>query len=587
MACWVGLGVILVVALWLRVYLAGTPGYPADLQWFYMWASAAHRGNVGSPYLLEGNAASNYPPGYVLVLSRVPWLYELFTGQPFWQPPDKSTGQVDEVERAFAMLNARRDLVKVQDLVVHYSRDDTDRYRAIMEQGLVRLNKYGLITRDEFGQMQAARLADPDRYAELLEPVAARIETALTTRLPYVVPDRMRQLAVWIKLPALLLDLAGAAVLFVLLRRRLADYGALIVAAVYVFLPAVLYDSASWGQVDAVHSLMMLLCLASLLAGWWFLVGLVFAAALLTKFQSIVILPVLAAGLIRRWRDELSGPSGQAGDKRPAGTDRRGSRSARSPTGAERVFRSVAMLLAGGAVAAGLILAPFVLTGTADEALATYQKATEKYHWVSVCAFNPWWLLNPKPEVPRWYYVFIPEDQVPFVGSITPKHIGLLALGGFSLWVMWLVYRRGCRYEPIAAAAVTMAMGFFILPTQIHERYGFPAMILAAYLIGAGWRHLPVLLALSVAQFYNFAAVQPMEDPRYAWLMPVANALQGHGGATYLMVLIHVGCLVYFTVLLYRMPVRLVVSRDAVRKGSKARRGPSRRSRQKGPRGSR
>ncbi len=538
-APWVALVVLLAIGLWVRVYLAATPGYTPDLKWFYAWADAAHREDVGAPYRLPGRLASNYPPGYLLVLSRVPWLYETVTGETFRPPPDPNTRQMDEVDLALSRLGSRRQLAKTRDLVEHYKRHDPSRYQAILEARLnPELVALGLVPPRIYQALAEAATKNPEQYHKMRARLAPLIRARIERDLPYDPPDRLRRLAVWIKLPALLFDLAGAAVLFVLLRRRIGPLGGLAVGGVYLFLPAVLYDSACWGQVDAVHSLLMLLCLAALVAGHAFLVGLIFTVALLTKFQSIVILPVVAAGLLRRWRDEfVTLPDAQ---------------------GPNHVVRSFALVLAGTLLAAGLILLPFIVTGTADEALATYGKAAGQYHWVSVCAFNPWWFFNSKPGLPQWYYRFIDRDDQPFLGPITARHVGLLLLASFSLWVMWLVYRRGCTYETIAAAGAAMAMGFFVLPTEIHERYGFPAMILTAYLVGAGWRHLPVLLILSVAQFYNFAAVQPIEDPQFQWLMPVANVLEHRGGMTGLLVLIHVACLVYFVTVLYRLPVRLV-----------------------------
>ncbi len=539
---WVVLGLILAVGLWVRCHLAAMMGYVPDLKWFYYWADAAHRGNVGSPYDLPGRMACDYPPGYILLLSRIPWFYEQFTGRSFREIPEGKTNAIDEVDRAFALLMAQDGLLKARGLLRHYEKSDPALFKATVEGHrtplLGRLIGLGLFSQDELRQIGTP---DPQKYEQVRPQVVARVQTVLEGRVRDEVPARMRRLAVWIKLPALLFDLAGAAVLFALLRHRRGAAGALVVAAIYTFLPAVIYDSACWGQVDAVHSLLMLLCLACLVAWQPFWMGLVFTAAMLTKFQSIVILPVLLAGTVRRWREAWAGQGGESDRRKAKGS------------GANQVLRSAAWIVVGGLVAAAVILMPFAVTGSAGKVLDTYGQAVTRFHWVSVCAFNPWWMLNPKPDLTRWYYQFIPQDQVPVLGPVTPKHIGLLALAVFSLGVMWLIYRRGCSYEPVAAAGAAMVMGFFVLPTEIHERYAFPVMILAAWLVGAGWRHLPVLLLLSMAQFYNFTCVQPVEDPRFQWLMPFANVLVGHGKATWALVLIHVACLVYFVVVLWRI----------------------------------
>ncbi len=554
--------VALVGGLMLRIYMAGTPGYVPDLLWFFNWADAAHRVDLGAPYRLEGRLACNYPPGYILVLSRVPWLYEVFTGQKFRQPGSEK-GQPDPAEAAMQRLSSRRQIVKTLELIDGYLRSKgTPAYRDMMEKSLLGMR---LITPEDQRRMRESLAGHPEVYDQIVRQAGDRLRAGLARAMPYDVPDRLRQLAVWIKLPALLFDLAGAAALFVLLRRVRGAWPALALSVIYLFLPGVIYNSACWGQVDAVHSLLMLLCLACLVTWRPFWVGVLFGAAMLTKFQSIVLAPVLLAVVLRKCHEMWVAGSEHEGDLPP-----------------KRIVLALSKLVGGLVVSAVVILIPFAARDAAGKALDTYVKAPGQYHWVSVCAFNPWWLMNSRPDLPRWYYVFTPEDQVPFLGPIAPKHIGLLLLASFSLWVVWVTYRRGSDSRTLAAAGAAMAMGFFVLPTEIHERYGFPAMILAAWLVGAGWRYLPGLLLLAVGQFYNFSTVQPIEDSRFAWLMPMANAIDGHGTATYVLVLIHTICLVYFCVVLWRAPVSPVVALSATKSStSPASRDSRRRTRRR------
>ncbi len=540
----VALVVVLLLALGLRIYLATSPGYASDLQWFHSWASAIQKGDLSSPYELPGRQACNYPPGYVLVLSWLPSIYEVFHADPFHIPPDPEAKRFDPVDRTLGIIGGpRKKLGKLRDLIVNYpDHADSEKYRKLMLSTLVqetRQYRGALISPTEFNEMMRSLPQNPDRFQEILNRVPERIDRLVGKLMPYEVPSRVRRIAVWVKLPALIIDLAAGLVLVLLLRGRIGAWGSVGVAAIYLALPAVWYDSGYWGQVDAVHALMMLLAVALLIRGHTFLVGLLFVAALLTKLQAIVIAPVLLAGFVRRWRDMLVGTDGAGSDGGP-----------------QAVLRSIGLGVLGAITGGAVILLPFALDGAVELALGIYGKVTSQYNWVSVCAYNPWWLWNSVPALPQWYYVFTPKDDVGWIGPLTAKTIGIGLLGLYSLWVMWMIYRRGCTYGPVAAGAAAMAMAFFCLPTEIHERYGFPAILLGMYLVGMGWRHLPIVVLLSIAQFYNLTAVQPVEDPWFAWLAPVANAFEGQAWFTYVLVLIHVSSLIYFTLVLYRLGVR-------------------------------
>ncbi len=70
-------------------------------------------------------------------------------------------------------------------------------------------------------------------------------------------------LCVLIKIPACLADVCIALVLFIEGKRMFGSARALGAAALYFLSPLPLYNSAYWGQVDSIHSLLILLALVS------------------------------------------------------------------------------------------------------------------------------------------------------------------------------------------------------------------------------------------------------------------------------------------------------------------------------------
>ena len=109
-----------------------------------------------------------------------------------------------------------------------------------------------------------------------------------------------------LKLGPIVADIAVAAVLFMLVRRwtaRRADSVrlSLLAAALYLFNPVTWYDSAVWGQTDAVGALIILLGVAALIRGNSEGATAMAALALLVKPQfGVVLIPIVAIVLLRR-----------------------------------------------------------------------------------------------------------------------------------------------------------------------------------------------------------------------------------------------------------------------------------------------
>ena len=93
-----------------------------------------------------------------------------------------------------------------------------------------------------------------------------------------------------LKLPAILADLGIAALLYALASRWRPGRTGLVAAALFLFLPVSWYDSALWGQVDAVGTMVVLAALLLLVDGWS-------EAALVTAVLAVLVKPQYAIGL--------------------------------------------------------------------------------------------------------------------------------------------------------------------------------------------------------------------------------------------------------------------------------------------------
>lgn len=249
--------------------------------------------------------------------------------------------------------------------------------------------------------------------------------------------------------------------------------GRLLLLALFALNPALLADGIVWGQVDMLHGLFMVVAVMTAARRPW-LSGLLMAAALLTKFQAVTIAPVLgvyvAARAIRtrRW---------------------------------QHAAQWAAAFLAPLAAA----LAYFGAEGTLRIMLRqAYADAVGKYSSVSMNAMNVWYhLLGVNPST---------GDTQQFANLVTYRQLGLILFGLSALLVCAYVVMasgRGDRQVTAvllrASAAVNMA--FFMLPTEIHERYSIPALLFVLFAIIYDRRWLAPAIALTVTVCINLMAV--------------------------------------------------------------------------------
>jgi Gpi18-like mannosyltransferase len=283
-----------------------------------------------------------------------------------------------------------------------------------------------------------------------------------------------------IKLPGLLADLATVALIYAWSRRWLAVGGAALIGALYTFAPPVWMVVAWWGQVDAIL-LLPLLGMVALLdraGGRWSWAC--WAVALLIKTQAIIFAPLLYVATLRR-----HGCRGLAG---------------------------------GGALAAALLAAgcaPLILAGQGAGLAQAYVGAVGRFPQVTNRAYNLWWLVTGGASR---------SDLDALLGPLSHRSAGLALVGGVALLVCLALLRRADGPARAEGAAVT-ALAFFLLPTQIHERYLFFALaflamraasdrrLLAPYLILVTTATLNILGTLSGFSQAATAAIAPSPLP--------------------------------------------------------------------------
>ena len=275
-----------------------------------------------------------------------------------------------------------------------------------------------------------------------------------------------------IKLPGVLADLATVALLYLWSRRWRAATGAAGLAALYALAPPVWMNVAWWGQVDAILVLPILLMIALLerARGRWSWVC--WVIALLIKPQAIVFAPVLFIATLRRY----------------------GSRG----------------LLAGGSLAAalaGLGCAPLLLAGQGPGLLQAYIGSVGRFPQLTNRAYNLWYLVTLGAGG---------ADTGQGLGPLSFRLIGVILMGGAALLVCVALLQRSDAAARALGAAV-LALAFFTLPTQIHERYLFLALALLVMSAAADRSVLGAFVIVMIAATLNIlGALRGFSELAYA-----------------------------------------------------------------------
>jgi hypothetical protein len=322
--------------------------------------------------------------------------------------------------------------------------------------------------------------------------------------------------AALIKVPAIVADLLVALVLYRAATRWWGVRAGLASAALFLFLPVTWYDSAIWGQVDAVGSLILLGSLLLLIAGWSELAMALAVLAAVTKPQYAVGLLVVGAVLVgRHLLRSGSGPVPAMGP-RLAAIDRRlgGLMTAR-----QGPIRLLSSALIGLLVFVAVVL-PFDLPSLASDRFAglpivghvagflTLIRSSGTYYPnLTVNAFNPWALVGPTPLTQGiGQGDILTTDSLQVLGPLPASLVGAILFGLVALTVIGTLVLRDDR-SAILVGFTVLALAFFILPTRVHERYLFPAIVTGSLLAAASMSWRWWVIALGVAQAANIHAL--------------------------------------------------------------------------------
>jgi len=249
------------------------------------------------------------------------------------------------------------------------------------------------------------------------------------------------------------------------------DALALAPATLIALHPAVLYDSAVWGQTDSIITFFMLGAIAAIAAGNAGFGLFLWAVGFAIKPQPVFILPILVAFV---WW--------QSG------------------------WKGLGRGLLGVSAGLVLMLGYWLVYGQWNEIRHVYQMLFTPEPTLSMQAWNVWWfkVLHGDPT---------PASSALAVGglhlSYSAASILLCAVAG----LLSLFYLRGhLDLIGLLEASAFMAFAFFMLPVSSHERYAYPLLGLLAPVLLVKPKWLFLYVPLSATFFTNLYVVAPIDE---------------------------------------------------------------------------
>ena len=264
-----------------------------------------------------------------------------------------------------------------------------------------------------------------------------------------------------VKFPAILADIIISFAVFWFLRKKNSFAISLAAMAAYAFNPVIILNSAYWGQVDSVSSLIALGVVLALIKNKYGLAWSLITIGILTKVQLVVLLPIL---ILITWK--------RCG------------------------FRSLFNNLAVAWCTFIFMLLPFFYFHQVDRVIERVFKTVGEYPFLSLYAFNIWWLFSGGQG--RWA-----PDMRLFLNLFSYRTLGTILLGIFFVLLLRYLFDREKDENAVLFSSAMAFIAFFMLPTEMHERYIIPALV---FLILAAVKNRDlrvVYVALSLTTFFN------------------------------------------------------------------------------------
>jgi dolichyl-phosphate-mannose-protein mannosyltransferase len=259
------------------------------------------------------------------------------------------------------------------------------------------------------------------------------------------------------KLPGNIFDMATAFLIFAFVRKHIDFKWALVATAFYAFNPAVVFDSAVWGQFDAIYTFFLVASLFLVFNSKPKFAVVAFMLGVLLKPQSIALAPLF---FFLIWR--------------------------------KANWKSILTSIGVAAATVFAVILPMQWTNPVTFLSNMYFNAYSTYKYTTLNAFNVWGFGG----------MWVPDST----GTFLAGWIGFGLLAAFALYFVNKRYKANWELMALVAAFL-LFFAFFMVPTRMHERYMFPALAILALMLPFFKRVRPLYVVLTATCLVNQAYV--------------------------------------------------------------------------------
>lgn len=246
-------------------------------------------------------------------------------------------------------------------------------------------------------------------------------------------------LPAFLKIPAILADLGIAYFVYRFAQKILEKKSKkipLFLAGLVLFNPAFFYNSASWGQIEAVPLFFLLASLYCLFYYHYRLSAIIFALAFLTKQTVIIFAPLYGFIYFKKY-------------------------------GLKKSLKGLAIFL----LIFIILFLPFYSEGNLlTFPFLTYWNKIQSgsgSDYVTDHAFNFWALISGLGKIP---------DRQPFLLGISYSSCGYFLFGVMLLVIFGRLFKKGVGLREYVLAAALIPFASFLFLTRMHERYLEPVL---------------------------------------------------------------------------------------------------------------
>jgi Gpi18-like mannosyltransferase len=301
---------------------------------------------------------------------------------------------------------------------------------------------------------------------------------------------------IFLRLPAIIADLILGILIYYFVRKRASEKSAILGSALFLFTPPVWYNSAFWGQMDALNNLMFFMAIFFLYQSRYFWSTLFAFLTLFIKFSLLPILPLFFYFLFIKINSNL------------------------------KQFISIILICT---FIIYILTIPvshtnifWIIDFIKNNTLGEMQSITN-------FAFNFWWvIIHPSITLgnPNSLFSF---SEVRLINSPLDSTLFLFlplkfwSIGLFIIFSLFSIKKLHLFKEKLITPqnlllifCLLSMLSFFFLP-RMHERYLYPLFPLMAALIGLSGKYIKTFIFLSLLNFLNLYIVW---HPMTLWFLP-------------------------------------------------------------------